>query len=337
MIETIISSEVANDTTPVRLIDLSPTDKPWDIHAVERDAVGFLYPEEHPYRDKMADCSQWLEFALKQKDIAGVLGLSLQNARFCRVRHCPVCQWRRSLRWRARFFQILPQIREAYPSARFIFLTLTVRNCELAELRSTIEAMNKAWSSIARSNRKTKFPAIGWVKSLEVTRGKDDSAHPHFHCLLMVKDSYFRKENYLTQDDWTVLWQKALGIDYKPIVNVKVVKPKKNSDSDGIASAVCETLKYSVKPADLVSNRDSAKPADLASNREWLMGLTEQLHKLKAVSTGGVFKDFLSDLEREDKEENKDLIHVDGSEEEPEQELGRLYFTWSQKSKHYQT
>jgi plasmid rolling circle replication initiator protein Rep len=332
MIESIISSEVSSETASVCLTDLSPTDKPWDVHATERDAVGSLYPEGHRYRARMADCSQWLEFALKQKDAVGVLGLNLQNARFCRVRHCPVCQWRRSLRWRARFFQVLPEIRQAYPSARFVFLTLTVRNCNLSSLRSTIEMMNKAWHKIL----KRKFPAIGWLKSLEVTRGKDDSAHPHFHCLLMVNEDYFHKDNYLTQEDWTALWQKALGINYKPIVNVKAVKPRKNSDGDGIAAAVCETLKYSVKPADLISDRDSAKPADLASDREWLMELTEQLHKVRAVATGGVFKDFLSDL-GQDQEENKDLIHVDGSEEELQQELGRLYFQWSQKSKRYKT
>ena len=316
MITNILSVLDCTAETSLSLSDVSPSDKPWNIHATERDQVRNLYLESgHPYSRRISDCSQWLDFAVTSTD-SDEFALKLQSSKFCRVRHCPVCQWRRSLKWRAKFFQVLPQIREVYPTARFIFLTLTVKNCELADLRSQITIMNKAWQRMAQRKN---FPALGWVRSLEVTKSKDSSAHPHFHSLLMVPADYFL-DGYLKQSDWTNLWQSALRINYTPIVDVRTVKPKLGVEGDGIAAAVCETLKYSVKLDDLVSSAD------------WLLGLTKQLHKTRAVAVGGVLKQYLADLEKEP----DDLIHVDESSQSGE-ELGRLRFDWRYEKKQYTT
>ena len=51
-------------------------------------------------------------------------------------------------------------------------------------------------------------------------------AHPHFHALLLVQSNYFTT-NYIKQNDWVEMWQKALRVDYAPSVNVKAVKPLK--------------------------------------------------------------------------------------------------------------
>ena len=316
MINNILSVSASTDQTC--LSDFSPGDKPWDVHAGERDQVRNLYLESgHPYARRITDCSQWLDFALTSTD-SDEVAFKLQDSKFCRVRHCPVCQWRRSLKWRAKFFQVLPQIREVYSTARFIFLTLTVKNCDLSDLRSQITIMNQAWGRLVK--RKS-FPALGWVRSLEVTKSKDGSAHPHFHCLLMVPTGYFDSSGgYLNQSEWSNLWQSALKINYTPIVNVKIVKPKLGVEGDGIAAAVCETLKYSVKPDDLVSDRN------------WLLGLTEQLHKVRAVAVGGVLKQYLADLEKEP----DDLIHVD-DDSIAGIELGRLHFKWRYQTKQYTT
>ncbi|WP_172949559.1 protein rep, partial [Escherichia coli] len=63
----------------------------------------------------------------------------------CRVRHCPVCQWRRSLMWQARFYQSLPKIVADSPDGRWMFLTLPVRNCAIEDLGETLTAMNAAF------------------------------------------------------------------------------------------------------------------------------------------------------------------------------------------------
>uniref|UniRef100_UPI003AF00406 protein rep n=1 Tax=Microcystis aeruginosa TaxID=1126 RepID=UPI003AF00406 len=55
------------------------------------------------------ECSQSLEFRVLTDDKQQT-HLKLHSARFCRVRLCPVCQWRRSMMWRARFLKALPKI-----------------------------------------------------------------------------------------------------------------------------------------------------------------------------------------------------------------------------------
>ena len=299
------------DAAQVYLSDLSPKDKPWDRHRTQATAVSTLYRRARPdYADRIADCSKLLGFRLSP-DLSGSgdLGLKLHSARFCRVRHCPVCQWRRSMRWRARFLDALPRLVADHPTARFIFLTLTVRNCPVTDLRATLAAMGKAWQRL--SQRKT-WPALGWVRSVEVTRNPTTGeAHPHYHVLMAVRPNYFSR-NYINQATWRELWQSALRVDYLPVVNVKTVKP----DKDGsVAVGVLEVLKYGVKPE------------DLEFSEAWLLALTEQLHKTRAVAVGGIFKEYISE------EEPEDLIGE--SEEEEAGDSSDLYFGWRESYKRY--
>lgn len=300
------------------LTDISVKDKPWDVHRFQADQVTSLYRGTafDRYAERIDNCSGLLEFSFLLNPETAEIGLKLKTARFCRVRYCPVCQWRRSLVWRARFFQALPKIRKEYPTSRFLFLTLTVRNCELSELRSCLTHMNKSWE---RLTKRKQFSALGWLKSVEVTRSTNGTAHPHFHAILMVNASYF-SHGYIPQEKWTELWKEALRADYTPVVNVKSVKPAKGSTkdqfSDQLSKALCETLKYSVKPDDLVSDR------------EWLLELTTQLHKTRAVAVGGVFKNFLSE------EEPEDLIHVDENSDEPTSD-DSVWFGWREMLQRY--
>ena len=184
---------------------LPPTEKPWDKHRHGAQRVEHSYQNSglDRYAERIRECSRQLVFALEAQD-AGELKLRLQSAKFCRVRHCPVCQWRRSMAWRARFFRAVPKVLEAHPGVNWIFLTLTVRNCAIEELRATVDGMNKAFHRLVKRKQ---FPAMGYVRSLEVTRSSDGSAHPHFHALLVVPPSYFKGSSYVSQAKWTELWQ----------------------------------------------------------------------------------------------------------------------------------
>ena len=52
--------------------------------------------------------------------------------------------------WQARFYQALPKIVVDYPSSRWLFLTLTVRNCEIGELGTVLTAMNAAFKRMEK-------------------------------------------------------------------------------------------------------------------------------------------------------------------------------------------
>lgn len=302
-----IASQDCHTNSPA-LADLSPRDKPWDKHRGNADKVAALYAgsEFQRYSDRVTFCSEFLHFGLvPAEDLA--LKFKLRSARFCRVRHCPVCQWRRSLQWKARAYKVLPQIVEKYPTHRWLFVTLTVKNVPISELKVNLQHMNK---SFRRMFQRKAWPAVGWLRSTEVTRGRDGSAHPHFHCLLMVKPGYFGK-GYLSQSEWVDMWQKALRVDYKPVLDTRAVKKCKKP-----MQLVPELLKYCTKESDLVADRD------------WFLELTRQMHKMKCVTTGGILKDYLKELE----EEPEDLIGEGNSVEE---DLISLYFGWKRQQKKY--
>ena len=305
-----ISGGIQISVTP-SLSELSKRDKPWDKHRANADKVTTFYAgsEFQQLSTRIHYCSELLDFRLVPDAEQGDMKLKLDAARFCRVRHCPVCQWRRSLRWKARAYKVLPQIVAAYPTHRWLFVTLTLKNCPIAELRATLTSMHEAFKRMVKLKD---FPAIGWLKSTEVTRGRDGSAHPHFHCLLLVQSSYF-SHGYLKQADWCELWRRSLRIDYQPVVDVQAVKKGAQP-----MSLVPELLKYCTKESDLVSDR------------EWFLELTRQMHKLRCVATGGVLKQYLKELEQDP----DDLI---GKEETAEKEIdeGHLYFGWKRGEKKY--
>lgn len=298
----------ANRESPA-LSDLSPRDKPWDKHRAFADTIERLYAgtEFSSYSIRIHFCSQLLEFGLQPGD-DDALRLKLRNARFCRVPRCPVCQWRRSLRWKAKAYQVLPKIFESYPTHRWLFITFTIKNCKVENLRETLASMNKGFQRMVQ--RKI-WPAKGWLRSTEVTRGRDGNAHPHFHCLLMVPRSYFGRK-YIKQGEWAKLWQDCMRLDYRPILDVRAVK-----EGDKPMQLVPELLKYVTKESDLVASK------------EWFLELTRQLYKLKLISTGGVLKQYLSELEHEP----EDLIG-DG-DESSDRDLASLYFSWRKEQKRY--
>lgn len=301
------------------LSDLSPRDKPWEVHRAQAQDVQAIYGEAREFErlaERIGKCSGVLRFSEVHDPETGEARLKLKEAQFCRVRHCPVCQWRRSLMWQARFYQALPGLIEAHTGVRWLFLTLTVRNCPVGDLRATLKAMNESWGRLVK--RPEFKPVQGWIRTTEVTRGKDGSAHPHFHALLMVPKSYFQGKYYVKQARWVEVWQSCARLNYAPSVDVRAVHPRKGEDgTEAIQKAAAETLKYAVKPA------------DMTTDPEWFMELTRQVHKLRFVATGGALKNVL----KEGQESDEELALTDGDGEADDG--ARVGFNWRPADRKY--
>lgn len=291
------------------LADYSEHGSVWNVHKAQADAVMSIYKTVkrfERYALRINQCSGVLRFGWVVDNETGEVSFKLHDAYFCRVRHCPICQWRRSLMWQSKFYKVLPEIQQQYPSARWLFLTLTVRNCGVSDLGSQLRLMGEAWRKLVR--RKELSNVLGWVRTTEITRGKNGSAHPHFHVLLMVNPSMLSK-NYIKQSKWVEIWQQSAKLDYAPMVDIRTVKPKKGqSTHDALGGAIAETLKYAVKPSDMVADK------------EWFLEMTKQVHKRRFIASGGVLKDVLNfcDTEYQNNECDK-----------------KLAFNWWQHEKEY--
>lgn len=315
---------VDTKATDEYLSDVSPKHKPWDTHRGEADDVSTVYAaspfsRHHRYAQRVAECSRFVGFARDPPGKDGKQNLKLRSARFCRVRSCPVCQWRRSLMWQARIHRALPRLVADFPQCRFLFATFTVKNCSVDLLRFTLNQMCQGWKRLTELKV---FPAIGWVRSVEVTRGRIGDAHPHFHSLLMTQPEYFTT-GYLKQPEWAELWRQCCRLTYKPVVDIRVVDPDHEPwRRRGIMvehrlwNAVSEVLKYSVKVSDMLKDD------------RWFLTVSDELHKTRAVAVGGVLKQYLREREREN------LLHELGEEPLPE-EIASIFFGWKEQVKRY--
>ena len=296
------------------LSEVSPRDKPWDVHRSESDQISSNYrgSEFERYSDRIDDCSQLLAFGLVPNADEGAYQLKLRTARFCRVRTCMVCSWRRSLMYKARAYKALPKILEDFPKSRYLFQTLTLKNCAIEDLRETILHLNRSFSRMARLKH---FPAVGYIKTVEVTRGKRGDAHPHLHVLMMVQPSFF-SHGYVNKKEWCAWWKRAARVDYTPIIDVKAIKAK-----DSPLGLLAEVVKYQTKPNDLIF-----------SDRRWFLEYTRQIHGTKAFALGGVFKQYFKEFEKE--ETADELIGGDENGQNGPDE-GELYFGWRRAEKKY--
>jgi plasmid rolling circle replication initiator protein Rep len=308
----ILASDACEEKNSPALSDLSERDTIWDVHRAESDqiAANFRGTEYQRYSERIAFCSQLLDFRLVPDYDDGAYRLKLSSAQLCHARQCQICAWRRSLVYKARAYKALPAVIEAYPTARYLFLTLTVKNSAIGDLRVTIKHLNE---SFARLTKLKVWPGIGYIKTVEVTRSKDRTAHPHLHVLVMTKASYFGA-NYISKKEWCALWKQSVRTDYTPIMDVQAIKAK-----DSPVALLAEVIKYQTKPNDLIF-----------ADRDWFLEYTRQVHGTKAFALGGVFKEYFRELEKE--ETTEEMIGDDG---EGDVDEGHLYFNWRRQEKKY--
>lgn len=186
---------------------------------------------------------------------------------------------------------------------RFLFLTLTIKNVSGDKLSETITTLFKAYNALFKYKDVDKN-MVGWIRNLEVTYNEqDETFHPHFHVLLAVNELYFKGGEYISQAKWTSLWQKALDIDYVPMVNIKAVKPKKEGQT--VDSAVSEIAKYSVKDTDYL--KDSEDETD-----KIVAVLAVALNGRRLIGFGKLFRAIRKELKQKDVEsETADLVNAD--------------------------
>lgn len=298
------------------LQDYSSTGKerPWKLHKKENLRLVELYKKA-----RIKDINLISDSRLFDLEHCGDTLTFLQNAEgkkklktanFCRVRLCPMCQWRRSLKMFSQVKKITDKILENDKSTRFIFGTFTIKNTDAENLEACINTLNKKFKYLV-DQKKTFAPAkklkqnlLGYLKAVEVTyNSKDKTYHPHLHVIFAVKSTFFKNSsNYMTKKEWIELWQKALGVDYKPQTDIRAIK-------SGTAKAVAEVAKYPVKTAPILSLSDDEAIKVLKT-------LTLSLNKKRFVSYGGIFKTVKQELKLADVETDKDLVNTDIEQQE---------------------
>ena len=277
---------------------------------------------------RVVDCSTFLEFRyffnLNEK--------KLNRANFCKVRLCPMCSWRRSLKIFGQVSKVMDYVEENY-NYRYIFLTLTVENCYGEDLKKTLDHMTESFN---RMNQRKIFKQSikGYFRSLEITYNKEcNTYHPHFHLILAVNESYFTDKNYyLSQKKWTNLWKDCLKVDYTPVVDVRRIK---KDDNNKFGKAVAETAKYTVKSEDFIIRNEDGQINEKLTD-EVVKTLDLALHRKRLTSFGFIFKEVHKKLNLDDPEDGR-LEETHNDDEELRDDLFSviLRYQWNFGIKNY--
>lgn len=298
------------------LKDYSSTGKerPWKLHKQENLQLVKIYKTAREKNinlitdSRLFDLEHCADTLLFAENAEGKK--KLKSANFCRLRLCPMCQWRRSLKMFGQVQTITDKILERDKSTRFLFATFTVKNVDAENLETCINILNNKFLYLVSKNKtfapakKLKQNLLGYLKAVEVTYNtKDKTYHPHLHVIFAVKSTFFKNSsNYMTKKEWIELWQKALNVDYKPQTDIRAIKTN-------TGKAIAEVAKYPVKTAPILS-----LPDDEAV--EVLKTLTLSLNKKRFVSYGGIFKTVKQELKLADIETDKDLVNTDIEQQE---------------------
>jgi|SRR5699024_4317965 len=272
---------------------------------------------------RVDDCGARLEF-IKMPDGQQ----KLYKAYFCKDKMCPMCSWRRSMKLTYQTQAIIAEFLKEKPKARFIFLTLTLKNVHDGdELDQSLRSMAIGF------NRLFKYKAIdknilGFMRTTELTvNKKDKSYNQHMHVLIAVSSTYFNKNYYLTRKDWQMYWQKAMKLDYLPEVWVSAVKRNIKGDNK-IDSAVKETAKYSVKATDFLQHSHD-------ENLKIVKDLSIGLHRKRMIAYGKLFKEIHERLHLSDAEDGN-MIHVKDDEKEEHSEQAEIIVAqWNFRKQNY--
>lgn len=263
-------------------------------------------------------CAEHLNF---KRAVDGTLRLYQMYT--CKNKQCPICAWRRSMKYQVQISKVVEEAMKRKPKGRFLFLTLTVENVAGEDLNDELSRLALAFNRLMKYKKVSKN-IIGFLRATEVTRNElMDTYHPHIHVLLFVKPSYFKGggENYISQEEWMKLWQKAAKLDYRPIVDVRAVKPKNEKTSD-VRSAILETAKYPVKPFELTTE-----------NLQVVDDLQKGLFRKRQIAFGGLFKIIKKELALDDIEDG-DLVNI-GDEENPISDGEIISVLWNNDRQNY--
>ena len=245
----------------------------------------------------------------------------------CKVRTCPICSRNKAYK---QTFRALKRMEEFIknpntPRVEFLFVTLTIDNPPVGELRYWLTRMNQAF------NRLRQYPfwqeyVLGFIKKTEVTQGEGEMmAHPHFHLILAVDPTYYAGRQYaLSKDRLQQIWGQAMQVGHDLICDIEAVKPNARKKKTSLEASLFELLKYEFK----VNNT-------LIDNPEWFLTYAEQTHKLRFISSGGLLKDIVKeDLTDEELEEIQTEMMEELEKTDPVQFV-RWFKFWEKKGKYF--
>ena len=299
--------------------------------------------------ERLRSCAVFLKFRVIDENRSLLKLKKMSNS--CRVRLCPMCAWRRTLKISSHARKIFNYVETNVDYANkydYLLLTLTVPNCSGEELSSTIDNLMKSFDRLMK-RRELKKIVKGWYRGLEVTfnkfeiiteglykrcKGYFDSLglnvgdknpnfntyHPHFHVILCVSKSYLANKNnkvgYLSNDKWLEIWRECTRNNDITQVDVRPVRVKKNrkvnSEDPLQKNGLINAICEVTKYT--VKDKDFIITWDWDLSAECVKVLDNALKNRRLIAWGGILKAIHKKLNLDD-EIDGDLVNIDDDDD----------------------
>lgn len=297
----------------------------WKEYKTMNECLSNVYLDfDNKKASRLADCCTQLAYNI---DADGKK--HLHSANLCRIRLCPLCAWRRSLRLYSDAMKCIDYLNSQH-NYQYLFVTLTVKNCNRDELVNTID---KLYSAVKKLDRRKEISAwAGWIRNLEVTHNIDvtsssyDTYHPHFHQLVAVKGSYFTRGNYISKRKLRSLWADCLGItddDYRQSLQINIKRCYSSTPKQ-----IAEVSKYASKASEYIIADDYNLSVDTVRT------LDDALRNRRLINYAKCFREAKQHLKITDIEQ-ADLIHIDDDNSTSEEAKQLEIYWWYSGYRNY--
>lgn len=194
--------------------------------------------------NNISACGEFLAF-IANGDLSK---MKLYHSNFCKNRFCPMCSWRQTKKDALKISVLLKYL-EIEHKKNFIFLSLTAPNVTGDKLTEEITRYNKAFKKMFERKNIVDINK-GYIRKLEITYSRErDDYHPHFHVIIAVNDSYYKK-GFIKQREWLSMWRDVMNAP--EITQVDVRKLEKHGEN----KEVLEIATYTAKDNDLLLSQE---------------------------------------------------------------------------------
>lgn len=259
---------------------------------------------------------------------------------FCRRRICPMCQFRKSEKMFTKMMSLCERMES--DGYRFLHLVLTLPNAttnaelvalvsqlntlstKLFKFKGYIDSENKVYSRANSSRNDKKIDlSVSWkgqFRACEITYNyANDTYHPHLHCLVAVKRSYFNNPKYyISHAQLKAIWEHIAHMDNLQ-VSLGAIKT-------GNYKGVAEVCKYSLKPLQINREEQDNAITDL-QNWKFIQAIAFDLKGKRLTQRFGIIKEYWHKLYGAD-DEKEDI-------EESTENNGLIHYFWDNVDKHY--
>lgn len=261
--------------------------------------AALAFPALRGRAERMKNCSSKIIYEMEDG------AFKYKGASLCRDRLCPICAWRLSIKRTGEMIETVKKIAEKHPKTKAIHVVLTIKNCQLGQLREVISQISSGFTRLKKRQLWRDY-ILGYMRSIEITyNAESDTYHPHIHCIAIVPDYYTRQ---ISVGDWADMWRDSARLNYNPLIwatqaykskpsvdiEHEVYDLERTSGGDGAAAAaIVEATKYAVKPQNIGAMAANGDIGELAF----------AIQGFRMVSFGGIVKTIRKELGYTQKDE----------------------------------